>query len=885
MVVQPHTPGKAHVAPPTTKVVGLSELPPSKAARMDWLAKGHWLLEQNSGLLNAALNRPVESLTLVTAMVDLGRDKLGGGFKRTFSEYIDRMKAFVKYDLPKVLFLDANHLAEFQPLLDTSPSPVHVIPITTDDIKKNFAYFDELQKIRTDKKWSNRQDWLSHSPQATLEFYNPLVMSKVRLTTEAARLNPHNTDGFIFIDAGHLCNDPSSFSTKNTPFIAENLINKGMLTTFFEYTPSEWHGEIHGFEAAAFQRYIGDDKLPLRVGRGGVFGGRPEFLAVAAELFELVKAETLLKGFMGTEGKQAPYRFVQTKCAHHSLSLTENFFAIIDYRFPGVIQRYDNGDGGNCGVFNYIRSPPRDPEKYGYRLRHLKCSGDWKQLSAVGKPSCWNAQGAKCPAAVTPKYLDDAPNQWTCHETDKYFCTVQCNSDSDMAQVGWSAHPCGSGDKPCLQPDQGGVKLGQQAELAAEEEIKASYDAAGPKDGIDLRGLVCGRKADGSTVCHSDDPTDREYCPPQVTPEYLTAAKGNRMCQPSDETHFCTVTCNPLVKEPMWHVHDIAWCKKNQGSCPPRPSRTPLSQWALPAYTPPAIPPRACQARAAARLASGGGGGGAGALRGGEVSAPGVIAELTVGILVYGSKELATVQRTLETFQDNGLLSGVSQVLVYLNKRDAKLDSFFAPWVARTPNMRLMGDAQNYGILHAFNWLVGNATTPYFMFMEKDFRMIEPWECGFEELSAGVKLVKEGTAHVVKYRHRWRAGSPNWAKVLFKGKENKVFRQQPNLFCNHYHWMPHPEERWPDKIWYCNKDPYMYCIDSRECNWTNNPVLLSTKWWAKEYVANFGTFKYHDPYKDIEFYMNWEPNAWNERHWIVAQGDGLFRHEDYAKWG
>lgn len=33
-----------------------------------------------------------------------------------------------------------------------------------------------------------------------MEFYNPLVMSKVFWATEAAELNPFNTDGFLFID-------------------------------------------------------------------------------------------------------------------------------------------------------------------------------------------------------------------------------------------------------------------------------------------------------------------------------------------------------------------------------------------------------------------------------------------------------------------------------------------------------------------------------------------------------------------------------------------------------------------------------------------------------------------------------------------------------------
>lgn len=40
-----------------------------------------------------------------------------------------------------------------------------------------------------------------------------------------------------------------------------------------------------------------------------------------------------------------------------------------------------------------------------------------------------------------------------------------------------------------------------------------------------------------------------------------------------------------------------------------------------------------------------------------------------------------------------------------------------------------------------------------------------------------------------------------------------------------------------------------------------------------------------DPFADLELYMNWEPNAWNDRPWIVAQGEGVFKHVDKKKWG
>ena len=41
-----------------------------------------------------------------------------------------------------------------------------------------------------------------------MALYNPMVMSKLFWTRDAARLNPFGTDSFLWIDGGHLCNDP-----------------------------------------------------------------------------------------------------------------------------------------------------------------------------------------------------------------------------------------------------------------------------------------------------------------------------------------------------------------------------------------------------------------------------------------------------------------------------------------------------------------------------------------------------------------------------------------------------------------------------------------------------------------------------------------------------
>ncbi len=41
----------------------------------------------------------------------------------------------------------------------------------------------------------------------------------------------------------------------------------------------------------------------------------------------------------------------------------------------------------------------------------------------------------------------------------------------------------------------------------------------------------------------------------------------------------------------------------------------------------------------------------------------------------------------------------------------------------------------------------------------------------------------------------------------------------------------------------------------------------------------------HNPFGNLESYMNWDPDAWNKRPWVVAQGEGLFKHADANNFG
>ena len=261
---------------------------------------------------------------------------------------------------------------------------------------------------------------------------------------------------------------------------------------------------------------------------------------------------------------------------------------------------------------------------------------------------------------------------------------------------------------------------------------------------------------------------------------------------------------------------------------------------------------------------------------------PGKVERLSMGLLTH---EPVSFRASMLTYKALGLFDVASEFLIYANKRTPEIDAVAEEFRRDFPAViRVMGDAQNHGIARGMTWLTGNASQPNFLFLERDFQLIEPGTCVAEQLRAGVALVERGRAHVVRFRHRRRPGRPNWAAKMYMGHEDDALTsRQPNLFCNVFYWVPEPDRRWPDKFRVCSREgePRMWCTDSSLCNWTNNPQIWSVKWWNEEYVAQWEKgFKAVDAYQDLEAHMNWEPGSWNSRKWTVAQGDGLFVHRD-----
>ena len=198
------SPGQPQISSPVkNKLWTLDDATEGEKQGKDWYQLGKLITSKNSQYLQQANGRatsPSSNITLVSGMFDLGRGDLQVSFKRTFDQYVERFSRFLAYKFPKILFIQPEHYEFYVPYLEKNPEyPVHIVFTTIDDIR-NFKYFDLIQEMRNKPGWAEQASWLPESPQASMPLYNPMVMSKLLWTRDAARINPFNTDSFLWID-------------------------------------------------------------------------------------------------------------------------------------------------------------------------------------------------------------------------------------------------------------------------------------------------------------------------------------------------------------------------------------------------------------------------------------------------------------------------------------------------------------------------------------------------------------------------------------------------------------------------------------------------------------------------------------------------------------
>lgn len=277
----------------------------------------------------AAVSSPVvpavdSNLTIVTGIWNLNRDQAGEGFKRPFSHYIDNFTKLLKTEANMVIFVDQEHVDFiWQHRKDHN---TRVIVRNVADFKSNFAFYEQVQKIRNNPQWSNSAHWLKDSTQATLEMYNPMVMSKFFMLHDAVCFNHFNTDYFAWIDGGITNTVHEGYFTHDRVL---DKVTKYLKKIFFLSFPYEGNTEIHGFSREGMSKYCNTDYVRY-VCRGGFFGGHKDYIRKYNSTYYHLLQNTLAEGYMGTE---------------------ESIFTIMAHESPQDFDRYILDDNGLVNKF------------------------------------------------------------------------------------------------------------------------------------------------------------------------------------------------------------------------------------------------------------------------------------------------------------------------------------------------------------------------------------------------------------------------------------------------------------------------------------------------------------------------------------------------------
>jgi len=249
--------------------------------------------------------------TIISGLWDISRTG------RNFEEhYLPHLQQLLEIDTPMVFFLPKSlHEIVWKA---RKPENTFVKAFELEDIRNLYApHWDKTQEIRTSDKWLNitgEGGWLKSSPQATLEWYNPIVQSKMFMLHDASIWNPFDTDYFFWLDAGITNTVPSTHLVKDNCF--DKIISHANPFLFLSY-PYESAGEIHGFDSQAMNEIAGT-KVEY-VCRGGLFGGHKDQIHEANATYYALLQNTLNQGYMGTE---------------------ESIFTLMAYREPHLYKRY-----------------------------------------------------------------------------------------------------------------------------------------------------------------------------------------------------------------------------------------------------------------------------------------------------------------------------------------------------------------------------------------------------------------------------------------------------------------------------------------------------------------------------------------------------------------
>ena len=289
-----------------------------------------------------------EKLTLVTGLWDIKRSELTEGWNRSFEDhYIPKFKELLEVPNNLIVFGEES----LRDTVFSIRSNENTLFIVRERSWFKNEFFDKIQQIRSNPDWYNLAGWLKESTQASLEYYNPLVMSKMFLLNDARIIDTFNSEQMYWIDAGLTSTVHKGYFTSD---LVLDKISKQVTNFNFVCFPYQAENEIHGFKFKELNKIAGK-KVEL-VARGGFFGGPKDSIEQTSNIYYSLLSETLGNNLMGTE---------------------ESLFSIMVYKYPdlfsyskiesnGLMSYFFEKVKDNKVIFENVRGkPPVDYKRVG----------------------------------------------------------------------------------------------------------------------------------------------------------------------------------------------------------------------------------------------------------------------------------------------------------------------------------------------------------------------------------------------------------------------------------------------------------------------------------------------------------------------------------------
>jgi hypothetical protein len=240
---------------------------------------------------------------------------------------------------------------------------------------------------------------------------------------------------------------------------------------------------------------------------------------------------------------------------------------------------------------------------------------------------------------------------------------------------------------------------------------------------------------------------------------------------------------------------------------------------------------------------------------------------ISIGILAWHSGQVLV--DTLTTYYENGLLGMVNDTTILfqeMTEYDVTIAGHFG--------IDYIGLNENIGIGKAFKQLTENAQSDNILVLEHDWNLIENKKTTYERLESGLELL-DCSIDVVRYRHRKEPGHPHFS-FQYKGRELEYYDDWHEATSPHLldslHWLD-PQKEFPEQI---SKSGEYFLTNSRYGNWTNNPCLYRKQFYLDVIEPFMGDGI--DLERKIAYW-------WPRQSYSVAHGEGLFKHNDWQKYG